>query len=109
MDVIEMETGTGELYCRIEDRVGVSTLYQPHKNALGDILTPALQQTVATLAADDRVGCVMITGAGDALRRAIRPARPCIGRHRNHPAVDERMSRTFLRHSAADISLGYFR
>jgi len=47
--------------------VGVITLNKPHKkNALGDILTPALRRTLLTLEQDDRVGCVMITGTGDA-------------------------------------------
>lgn len=65
--MIEIDTGTDELLCRIENRVGVITLNKPHKkNALGDILTPALRRTVVTLEEDDRVGCVMITGAGDA-------------------------------------------
>jgi|TARA_B100002003_G_scaffold181900_1_gene170040 enoyl-CoA hydratase/carnithine racemase len=65
--MIEIDTGTEELLCRIQDRVGVITLNKPHKkNALGDILTPALRRTVVTLEEDDRVGCVMITGAGDA-------------------------------------------
>jgi enoyl-CoA hydratase/carnithine racemase len=64
--MIEVDTGTQELLCRIEDRVGVITLNKPHKkNALGDILTPALRRTLLTLEEDDRVGCVMITGAGD--------------------------------------------
>ncbi len=64
---IEIDTGTDELLCYIEDRVGVITLNKPaKKNALGDILTPALRKTVLTLDDDDRVGCVMITGSGDA-------------------------------------------
>lgn len=67
MTAIEIDTGTDELLCRIEQRVGVITLNKPHKkNALGDILTPALRRTVVILEEDDRVGCVMITGAGDA-------------------------------------------
>lgn len=67
MDSISIETGTEELLCTIQDRVAVITLNKPHKkNALGDILTPALRQTLLTVEADDRVGCVMITGAGDA-------------------------------------------
>ncbi len=66
-DRVEIETGTDELLCRIENRVGVITLNKPaKKNALGDILTPALRKAVLTLDEDDRVGCVMITGAGDA-------------------------------------------
>ncbi len=65
--MIKLETGTNELLCHIEDRVGVITLNKPHKkNALGDILTPALRETLLVVEADERVGCVMITGAGDA-------------------------------------------
>ena len=65
--MIDIDTGTQELLCRIEDRVGVITLNKPHKkNALGDTLTPALRRTLLTLEDDDRVGSVMITGAGDA-------------------------------------------
>jgi len=64
--MIEIDTGTEELLCRIENRVGIITLNKPHKkNALGDILTPALRRAVVTLEEDERVGCVMITGAGD--------------------------------------------
>ena len=67
MGNITIETGTTELLCHIEDRVGVITLNKPHKkNALGDSLTPALRRTLVTLEEDDRVGCVMITGSGDA-------------------------------------------
>ncbi len=65
--MINIDTGTDELLCRIEDRVGVITLNKPDKkNALGDILTPALRRTLVTMEEDDRVGCVMITGSGDA-------------------------------------------
>ncbi len=62
-----IDTGTDELLCTIESRVAVITLNKPHKkNALGDILTPALRQVLPVVEADDRVGAVMITGAGDA-------------------------------------------
>lgn len=65
--MIAIETGTDELLCHIEDRVAVITLNKPHKkNALGDILTPALRQILLKVENDERVGCVMITGAGDA-------------------------------------------
>ena len=65
--MIEIETGTEELLCHIEDRVAVITLNKPHKrNALGDILTPALRETLLVVEADERVGAVMLTGAGNA-------------------------------------------
>ena len=62
---MEIDTGTSELLCTLEERVAVVTLNKPKKkNALGDILTPALRKILLTLEADDSVGCVMITGAG---------------------------------------------
>lgn len=62
-----IDTGTTELLCEITDRVALITLNKPDKkNALGDILTPALRETLKTVESDDRVGCVMITGAGNA-------------------------------------------
>ena len=65
--MIKIETGTEELLCSIQDRVAVITLNKPQKkNALGDVLTPALRQTLLTVEEDERVGCVMITGSGDA-------------------------------------------
>ena len=67
MSRVDIDTGTEELLCHIENRVGVITLNKPKKkNALGDILTPALRRAVHQLDEDDRVGCVMITGTGDA-------------------------------------------
>ena len=65
--MLSLKTGTDELLCELHDRVAVVTLNKPHKkNALGDVLTPALRQMLASLDEDERVGCVMITGAGDA-------------------------------------------
>ena len=62
-----IDTGTEELLCTIDQRVAVITLNKPHKkNALGDILTPALRQTLLELEDHDEVGCIMLTGAGDA-------------------------------------------
>ena len=64
---MQIDTGTDELLCQIEDRVATVTLNKPEKrNALGDILTPALREVLLTLESDSRVGCVLITGAGKA-------------------------------------------
>lgn len=64
---MEIETGTSELLCRVEDRVATLTLNKPDKrNALGDVLTPALRAILPVLEADSRVGCVLLTGAGSA-------------------------------------------
>jgi len=62
-----IDTGTEELLCEIRDRVAVVTLNKPHKkNALGDILTPALRAILLQLESDSRVGCLLLTGAGNA-------------------------------------------
>ncbi len=63
----QIDTGTEELLCQITQRVAVVTLNKPHKkNALGDILTPALRALLPQLESRSDVGCVMITGAGNA-------------------------------------------
>jgi 2-(1,2-epoxy-1,2-dihydrophenyl)acetyl-CoA isomerase len=62
-----IETGTNELLCEITRRVAIVTLNKPEKkNALGDILTPALRALLPRLESRSDVGCVMITGAGNA-------------------------------------------
>lgn len=63
----KIETGTHELLCDLEDGVATVTLNKPAKrNALGDILTPALRSILLTLEADERCGAILLTGAGRA-------------------------------------------
>ena len=63
----EVETGTAELLCRVEDGVGVVTLHRPEaRNALSLALKRALHATLEALAADPDVHCVLLTGAGKA-------------------------------------------
>ena len=62
-----IETGTEELLCDLIQRVAIVTLNKPNKkNALGDILTPALRALLPQLERRSDVGCIMITGAGNA-------------------------------------------
>ncbi len=62
-----IHTGTNELLCVLEDGVATVTLNKPDKrNALGDILTPALRSILLTLEADERCGAILLTGAGRA-------------------------------------------
>ena len=62
-----IDTGTQQLLCRIEDGVGVVTFSRPEaRNALSDILTPALRRIMPELAAMTEVGCILLTGAGQA-------------------------------------------
>ena len=62
-----VDTETQQLLCRIEDGVGVVTLNRPEaRNALSDILTPALRRIIPELAGMSEVGCILLTGAGQA-------------------------------------------
>jgi enoyl-CoA hydratase/carnithine racemase len=65
--VREIETGTDELRCRVEARVGVLTLNRPDaRNALTWEMKGALLEWIPKLGADPDVGCVLLTGAGGA-------------------------------------------
>jgi enoyl-CoA hydratase/carnithine racemase len=67
-DSITLDTGTHELLCEIRNRVATVTLNRPHKkNSLSDLLTPALREILLVLEERADVGCVMLTGTGDAL------------------------------------------
>jgi enoyl-CoA hydratase/carnithine racemase len=60
-------TGTEELLCEVRERVATVTINRPEKrNSLGDIVTPALREILLVLEADPDVGCVMLTGTGNA-------------------------------------------
>ncbi len=62
-----IDTGTNELLCDLDDGVATVTLNKPEKrNALGDILTPALRSILLELEADRRCGAILLTGAGRA-------------------------------------------
>lgn len=64
---VKFETGTDQLICEIIDKIGVITLNQPEKrNALGEILTPALRKTLSMLEDKEEVAVIIITGSGDA-------------------------------------------
>lgn len=62
-----LETGTDELLAQREDGVVTLTFNRPERrNALSDTLTPALRAMLETLAADDEVRALILTGAGTA-------------------------------------------
>ena len=64
---VTLETGTGEVLCRIEGRVACVTLQRPEaRNALTLEMKQALARLVPALGADPRVGCVLLAGAGGA-------------------------------------------
>ena len=63
----QIDTGTDELLCSLDERVALITLNRPEReNALSDNLTPALRQTLFELNTNQEVGCIVITGAGNA-------------------------------------------
>ena len=62
-----IDTGTDQLLCEVRDRVAVITLNRPEaRNALGDILTPALRRMIRERGDDPDVGAILLTGAGTA-------------------------------------------
>ncbi|WP_417512955.1 enoyl-CoA hydratase-related protein [Minwuia sp.] len=64
---MNIDTGTGQLLCEIRDGVAIITLNRPEaRNALSDDLTPALRRMIRQMGDDDRVGALLITGAGTA-------------------------------------------
>jgi enoyl-CoA hydratase/carnithine racemase len=63
----EVELGTAQVLCRIEQRVGVVTLNRPEaRNALTLEMKEALRAVIPALGDDPDVGCVLLTGAGGA-------------------------------------------
>jgi enoyl-CoA hydratase/carnithine racemase len=64
---LELETGTDQLLATLEDGVAVLTFNRPEvRNALGDVVSPALRTMIARLRDDARARCVVLTGAGAA-------------------------------------------
>ncbi len=62
-----IDTGTDQLLCTLDEGVATVTLNRPEKkNALSDDLTPALRQVLLELDTMPGIGCIVITGAGDA-------------------------------------------
>lgn len=63
----KIDTGTDELLCEVRDRVAIITMNRPHKkNSLSDALSPALRQVLLDVELRSDVGCVLLTGTGDA-------------------------------------------
>lgn len=61
-----LDTGTDQLLCEIAQGVATVTFNRPHKrNALSDVLTPALRELLLSLETDTSARCIVITGAGD--------------------------------------------
>ncbi|MEM7423320.1 MAG: enoyl-CoA hydratase [Pseudomonadota bacterium] len=62
-----LETGTDQLLCSVKDHVATLSFNRPEtRNALGDIVTPALREMLLVLEADADVRVIVLTGAGKA-------------------------------------------
>jgi len=84
-----LDTGTGEVLCRVEARVAVVTLNRPEaKNALTLAMKQALVRLLPALGADPEVGCVLLTGAGGAFCAGGDTKR--MARDGNPPSPEER-------------------
>nr|MCS5635450.1 enoyl-CoA hydratase-related protein [Myxococcota bacterium] len=64
-ETTSLDTGTDQLLASLEAGVLTLTFNRPEvRNALGDIVTPALRKMVASAAEDSEVRCVVLTGTG---------------------------------------------
>ena len=62
-----IDTGTDSLLCEVDERVAIVTLNRPEsRNALSMELKEALDDLVSVLETDPEIGCVLLTGAGQA-------------------------------------------
>src|SRR5450432_1730362 len=67
VSVTEIDTGTETVRGEVRDRVGVVTLNRPdRRNALHPDMYDAVPRLLERFYADDEVGCVLVTAAGNA-------------------------------------------
>jgi len=60
-----VDTGTDQLLCAVADHVATVSFNRPEKrNALGDVVTPALREILLVLEADPDVRAIILTGVG---------------------------------------------
>lgn len=63
----ELDTGTDTLFAHVDDGVAVITMNRPERrNAFSQDMLDALARSLAEVETADDVGCVVVTGAGDA-------------------------------------------
>lgn len=63
----DLETGSEQILCRVEERVATVTLHRPEaRNALTLEMKEVLARLVPRLGADPEVGCLLLTGSGPA-------------------------------------------
>lgn len=63
----EVDTGTGQVLCRVEDGIATLTMNRPEaRNALSADMGTGLRQALEALREDRGFGCLVLTGAGSA-------------------------------------------
>ena len=61
-----VDTGTDQLLCAVADHVATVSFCPEKRNALGDIVAPALREILLVLEADPDVRVIVLTGVGKA-------------------------------------------
>ena len=63
----DLDTGTAQVLCRVEDGVATITMNRPEaRNALSSEMGAGLRDTIARLGEESGIGCLVLTGAGGA-------------------------------------------
>ena len=97
----DIETGSGKLLCRVEERVAVVTLNDPERrNPIGAELRPLLRRLVDRIAGDAGVRCLLLTGAGEAFSAGGDAKAMASGRQ---PALAERIRSIKWEHAASAV------
>jgi enoyl-CoA hydratase/carnithine racemase len=87
-----VETGTEQLLCSVRDHVATVSFNRPERrNALGDIVTPALREILLVLEADPDVRVIVLTGEGKAFCAGGDVKGMGAGRGEDSRTVDEKI------------------
>ncbi|MDF1722420.1 MAG: enoyl-CoA hydratase [Minwuia sp.] len=102
-----VDTGTEQLLCDVQDHVATVSFNRPERrNALGDIVTPALRAILLTLEADADVRVIVLTGIGKAFCAGGDVKGMGTGRASTDQSVDDRIRE--LQHRQQTLTLRLF-
>lgn len=103
-----IDTGTDTVLAEVIDGVAVITLHRPHRrNALHAEIYDAVPRLLEGFAADDAIGCVLITGAGAAFCAGgdVRDGGTAKDVHSSDPETEVRERSTLLAANARMVTL----
>lgn len=95
----QIDTGTEDLLAEVDQGVAVVTMNRPaRRNALSPAMLAAMAQVLADLEVDDRVRCVVLTGAGGAFCAGgdVKAMAEAGGDGQSRPAIDAAIHRQRL-------------